>query len=206
MCWLTATSIRSFCFICMAPQPPVGQNLLIIEASRSHSDTPHTLIGLLWTSDQPNAETSTWPLTTDRHPCPGGIRTRNPNRWAAADPRLRPRGHWDCTWSDLLNWGLFNDAFNIPTYTASNDNLVCVQWIGKNYKGSGRSPICDYTPELGWKNCLKPRCQYTGCPLSPDSKLKIYCIITKTNRNVQTFVNCSLTQKVYVIFCFRSAG
>jgi hypothetical protein len=26
---------------------------------------------------------------------PGGIRNRNPIKRAAADPRLRPRGHWD---------------------------------------------------------------------------------------------------------------
>ena len=47
------------------PLPPVGQGLLIIEASWSHSDTPHT-VGLLWTSDQPEAETSTWQHTTIR--------------------------------------------------------------------------------------------------------------------------------------------
>jgi hypothetical protein len=34
------------------------QNFLITEASQSHSDTPH-LIGFLWTSDKPVAETST---------------------------------------------------------------------------------------------------------------------------------------------------
>jgi len=39
----------------MAQQPLVGQGLLIIEVSRSHSDTPHS-VGLLWTSDQPDAE------------------------------------------------------------------------------------------------------------------------------------------------------
>jgi hypothetical protein len=50
--------------ILFPPPPPwrysrlVGQGLLIIEASRSHSDTPHS-VGLLWTSDQPDAETST---------------------------------------------------------------------------------------------------------------------------------------------------
>jgi len=58
------------CF--MAPEPLVGQALLIIEASRSHSDTPHS-IGLLWMSDQPEAETCTWQntaLTRDRSPCP----------------------------------------------------------------------------------------------------------------------------------------
>ena len=50
---------------------PVDQGLLI-EDSLSNSDTSHS-VGLLWTSDQPDAETSTWPhttLTTDRHPCP----------------------------------------------------------------------------------------------------------------------------------------
>ena len=36
----------------------VGQGLLFIEASRSHSDTPQS-VALLWTSDQPDAETST---------------------------------------------------------------------------------------------------------------------------------------------------
>jgi hypothetical protein len=42
----------------MAQQPLVGQGLLIIEASRSHSDTLHS-VELLWTSDRPVAETST---------------------------------------------------------------------------------------------------------------------------------------------------
>jgi len=37
----------------------VGLGPFIIEALRSHSDTPHS-VGLLWTSDQPDTETSTW--------------------------------------------------------------------------------------------------------------------------------------------------
>jgi hypothetical protein len=55
-------------FFSMARQPLRGQGLLIVEASRSHSDTPHSV--------EPVAETSTWlhtTLTRDRHPCPGGI-------------------------------------------------------------------------------------------------------------------------------------
>jgi hypothetical protein len=55
-----------------AATAPVGQGLLIVEDSWSHSDTPHS-VGLLWTSDQTDVETSTWQhttLTTDRHPCP----------------------------------------------------------------------------------------------------------------------------------------
>ena len=42
----------------MAQVPLVGQGLLIIEASRSHSDTPHS-VGLFWTSDHPDEEAST---------------------------------------------------------------------------------------------------------------------------------------------------
>jgi hypothetical protein len=63
----------------------MGQCVLIIEASPSDSDTPHS-IWHLWTSDQPDSETSTWQHTTfktDTH-APGGIRTRNPSVWAAA--------------------------------------------------------------------------------------------------------------------------
>ena len=61
-----------------------------------HKDTPQS-VGLLWTSDQPVAETSTpqhTTLTTDTHAA-GGIRTRNPSSRSAANPSLRPLGHWD---------------------------------------------------------------------------------------------------------------
>ena len=47
-------------FLTMAQQPPslpMGQVFLTDEDTRSHSDTPHS-VGLLWTSDQPVAETS----------------------------------------------------------------------------------------------------------------------------------------------------
>jgi len=51
---------------------PKRLGLLIIEASRSHSEAPQS-VGLLWTSDQPVTETSTSQhttlLTRDRHPC-----------------------------------------------------------------------------------------------------------------------------------------
>ena len=46
---------------------PVGQGLLVIEASRSHSDTPQS-VGLLWTSDQPDPQTSIWQHTTSMPP------------------------------------------------------------------------------------------------------------------------------------------
>jgi len=55
---VSAKATKAFRFF-MRRQPFVGQMLLIIEASRSHSDTTHPL-GLLWMNDQPNIETSTW--------------------------------------------------------------------------------------------------------------------------------------------------
>ena len=62
----------------MAPQPLVGLGSSFVEVLRSRSNTPHS-VGLLWMSDQPVAETSTWQQTifiTDIHPCPDGIRIR----------------------------------------------------------------------------------------------------------------------------------
>jgi hypothetical protein len=50
---------------------PVGQGLLIVESSQSHSDTSQSL-WLLWRSDQLNAETSTWQYTIhirEKHQC-----------------------------------------------------------------------------------------------------------------------------------------
>jgi hypothetical protein len=49
-----------------AQQPIVGQGLLSIEASRWHLNTAQS-VGLLWTSDQPNAETSTWQQQHNTH-------------------------------------------------------------------------------------------------------------------------------------------
>jgi hypothetical protein len=52
----------------------------------THNDAAQS-VGLLWTRDQLVAETSTWQhttLTTDKYPCPRGIRTHDLSRWAAA--------------------------------------------------------------------------------------------------------------------------
>ena len=64
----------------------VGLGFLIVEVSRSHSDTPQ-YVGLFWTSDQPIAETTTWQHTTawrDRHPM-------NPSGFELAIPESRRR-------------------------------------------------------------------------------------------------------------------
>ena len=78
----------------MAQQPLVGQGLVIIQASRSHSDTPHS-VRLLFTSDRSEAQTSTWQHTTLTRDIfvPGGIRTSNTSKQAVANPRIRPRAY-----------------------------------------------------------------------------------------------------------------
>jgi len=45
-------------FFTVGPRPNGGNDLLVLEVSRSRSDTPHS-VGLLWTSDQRAAETPT---------------------------------------------------------------------------------------------------------------------------------------------------
>jgi hypothetical protein len=82
----------------IAQQPLVGQTLLIIEASRSHSDTPHSVgrKDLCLTTHNTHKRKTSRPA--------GAIRTRNPSKRAVADARLRPRGHWDrlCHCTGLL--------------------------------------------------------------------------------------------------------
>ena len=96
------------------PGYPYSRSLYI-----THSDAPHS-VGLLWKSDQPVAETSTCQhptLTTDMPH--GGIRTHILNRWAAADLRLRPRGHWD-----RLNGTNIKSNYHLNPYPANVENMV----------------------------------------------------------------------------------
>jgi hypothetical protein len=96
----------------VAQQPYSGLGRLIVEVSRSHTDTPHS-IWLAWTRDRPIAETFTWKHTTltnkrqDIH-APGGIETRNPSKRAAANSRLRPRGQWDRQTTDIMFLNIIN--------------------------------------------------------------------------------------------------
>jgi hypothetical protein len=80
----------------MVQQLLLGHGLLIIKASRSHSDR-HTTIGRTpldeWSAQRRNLNVTKY-NTHKRHVL-GGIRTRNPSKGAATDRRLRLRGHWD---------------------------------------------------------------------------------------------------------------
>jgi hypothetical protein len=56
------TEFRPILFPCFG-SPYWGQDVLIVEASRLHSDIPHS-VGILWTSDRPITETFIWQNTT----------------------------------------------------------------------------------------------------------------------------------------------
>ena len=82
--------------------PPVGYDLLILEVSRSHTTTQHSRYSsgrVISSSQRPLPDNTQQSQQTDIH-APGGNRTHNFSRRAAADLRLRPRGHWD--WHEYL--------------------------------------------------------------------------------------------------------
>jgi len=76
----------------------VGQGLLILDVSRSHTTTHHSRQDssgrVISSSQRPLPDNTQQSQQTDIH-APGGIRTHNLSRRAAADLRLRWRGHWD---------------------------------------------------------------------------------------------------------------
>jgi hypothetical protein len=83
----------------MVKQPLLGQDPLIIEASRLHQ-THHTRYAssgrVISPTQRPLSDSTQHLQETDIH-APGGIRTQDLTKRAAADPRLRRRGHWDWT-------------------------------------------------------------------------------------------------------------
>ena len=81
----------------MAQQPLVDQELLIIKALWSHSDTPH-MVGFVSMSDLPYRVP--YPKTHNTHKrqdihAPGRFQTLNPSKWVASDVGLKLRKHWD---------------------------------------------------------------------------------------------------------------
>ena len=89
--YIIVTQVPSFL---MAQQSPVGQGLPTDVVSRPHLDTPHS-VGLLWTSDQPDAPGNTQHSQETDFNTPGRIRTHDLSGRAAANQLPRPRGHWD---------------------------------------------------------------------------------------------------------------
>jgi hypothetical protein len=82
----------------LAEQPPMGQGLLIHEVFRSHKMMHHSRYESsgrrISSSQRPLPDNTQHSQQKDIH-APGGIRTHNLSRPAAADLSFRPRGHWD---------------------------------------------------------------------------------------------------------------
>jgi hypothetical protein len=81
----------------MGRQPLVSQGLWLFRL-HNHTQTHYTRWDssgwMISPSQKPLPGNTQHSQKTDVY-VPGGIRTRNPSKLAAADPYLRPRGHWD---------------------------------------------------------------------------------------------------------------
>ena len=145
----------------------VGQGLLIIDTSLSHSDTPHSVRFLLPTYE-PVAHTSTWQhatLTIERHPWPGRIRTRNCFKRATADLRLTRSGHW---YRHLKLYGQYFPAFTEKVRVCSFDQL---------HDPGGRAPVTHWIGGLvGPRDGLRALTKSKIC-LRQESDLKTLVLL-----------------------------
>ena len=82
----------------VALRPNAGHGLLILEVSGSHTTTHHSRQDssgrVISSSQRPLPDNTQHSQQTNIH-APGGIRTHDLIRRAAADLLLKPRGHWD---------------------------------------------------------------------------------------------------------------
>ena len=115
--------LRRFSFS-VTQQPLTVQDLLNIQVSRSYSETP-VLIGVLWTRDQPDVETSTSQHTTLKQTEVNAPHPRwdsNP-QWAPAGPCLRPRGQWGRAYHPwpcvTLHLSHSRSDWTIPSFSSS---------------------------------------------------------------------------------------
>jgi hypothetical protein len=161
----------SLFFSPMAQQPLVGHGLLIIEASRSHSDTPHS-VGLLWKSDQPVEETYTWKhtkLTRDRHPCTR--RDSNPQSQQASGriptPHL-PYAKFYLLWFEASAAMLIRSA--LFWGIRQHRMVILCRRFGTTYRShlqGSRSPRRVYSSWTSWPLNMGPICY-------PETSVKDY--------------------------------
>jgi hypothetical protein len=128
--------VTKFCFVkdrffFFFRQPCVGLGFFFVKVLRSHSVTPHS-VGLLWTSDQPDAVTSTWKRTTltrDRHPYPR--RDSNPQSLQASGRRLRP---WNARPPEPAVKGLYSPIFRVRFPTPPPNKSLNLFHVFVNFK------------------------------------------------------------------------
>jgi hypothetical protein len=122
-----------FILLHLSLQPSAGYGLLVARGFLITHDAPQS-VGLLWTSDQLVAETSTWQHTTDtteKHPFPGGIRTHDRSRPVAVDLRPRPLGHWDRPWEQnrfYFNFKIASSRLSFRSHGTTRFPLEGFSW------------------------------------------------------------------------------
>jgi len=91
-------SLKTPPFFSVRLRPNAGHGLLILEVHRSHTATHHSRYDssgrVISLSQRPLPDNTQHSQQTNIH-APCGIRTHDISKRAAADLRLRPRGHWD---------------------------------------------------------------------------------------------------------------
>jgi len=124
---------------------------LFSEALWSHTDTPHSA-ELLWAGDHPDQRpqpgNTQHSLNTGIH-AHGGIRTRDPRKRAAADPHLRPCGHWD------RQLHIFSGLF---TYLLSHSVEQSHSWEAERFSASQEIPSILWKPKVHYRihTCVPP--------------------------------------------------
>ena len=92
------------------PRPPHWQGFMI---TRRHTTFHRTPLGE-WSARRRDLYLTTRNIHKTDIYAPGGIRTHNPSKRAAAKPRLRPRGYWDrrLVWLlVIIMHGVYNDKY-----------------------------------------------------------------------------------------------
>ena len=130
------------------------------EVSRSHTTTHHSSLGLLWTSDQSVAETSTWQhttLTTDKHPCP---------QWDSNPQSLHASGRRPIIWNSVIKLTVMR---RITTFRSTTDRVYdCGPIICIIIKYCNTYHCVTIAYSIRYRNMLHPLVRQIGNYTLPD--------------------------------------
>jgi hypothetical protein len=175
----------------MAQRHPLDHGLFSFVASRSHSDTPRS-VGLLWTSDQTDAETSIWQHTTlnNRQTC--YRRDSNPQSQQA---RREP----GCRWRWVVS------ATPRPLYPLERDPVCIVQatgWVsGPTWTDPENFDLTGFelrAIEPVATTITRPAFEFVTCLISH--------VVTHTHTHASTHA-CSCVNVIQnVVYCYQPWG